>query len=262
MKLQLINHDSVLDEDEDTDFVKLSYISQYSKGNYYRLILDHYPAYVWVQLEASIAPTLLYIKNKEWKYEIPFNLQREWPYPDGAFLGKNHYSWARIATNDEINSRINLAMNSYDQHQSSGAFPHASANAETRNETVFFAKNAIDGVSANKKHGSYPFQSWGVDRREDAEFILDFGREVQVDQINFLLRADFPHDVNWTSLSVVFSDGSSEKIHLKRTDKYQIFSISKKKITWLKLTKLCRMDNTDSFPALSQIQVYGCNCNE
>ncbi|WP_334332202.1 hypothetical protein [Companilactobacillus sp. HBUAS59544] len=262
MKLQLLNQDKVLDEEEDDGFVSLSYTSQYAQGNYYRLTLDHYPAFVWIQLEACIAPSLIYITKKNWDYTIPFNLQREWPYPDGAFLGKNHYSWARLATAEELKNRVNLAINTYDQHDENGAFPHASANAETRNETVFFAKNAIDGICANKKHGSYPFQSWGVDRREDAEFTLDFGRLVEIDQINFVLRADYPHDVNWSSIEVRFSDDSSERLALIRTRKCQEFPIAKRQVKWLKLTKLKRIDNTDAFPALSQLEVYGRNVDK
>lgn len=261
MKLKLMNNNDLLVEATGKSLVRMAYPSQYAVGNYYQLTFDEYPQYVWVQLDASIKPTLMYVKD-EWNYQIPFNIQREWPYPDGAFLGKNHYSWAKLATKEEIKMYQNLAINTYDQHVSTSAFPHVTANAETRNEMSFFAKNAIDGIAANNKHGGYPFQSWGIDQRDDAEFKLDFGREVEVDQLNILLRADYPHDISWKEMTIRFSDGSYEKINLHRDKNYQIFPITKRTVTWLKLVDLIKDEDSESFPALTQIEVMGSNIQE
>lgn len=31
---------------------------------------------------------------------------------------------------------------------------------------MFAARNAIDGVTANRSHGSWPYESWGINKRE------------------------------------------------------------------------------------------------
>ena len=79
----------------------------------------------------------------------------------------------------EVNIYRNLAENVNDQHGDVNCYPHASANVETRGEAVFAAKNAIDGVTANHSHGKWPFASWGINQRDDAEIKLEFGREIK-----------------------------------------------------------------------------------
>ena len=100
-----------------------------------------------------------------------------------------------------------------DQHGGENCFPHASANVETRGESVFAAMNAIDGVIAPESHGNWPYQSWGINRREDACWRLDFGRTVVTDRIVVHLRADFPHDNWWNQGKLTFSDGSELILH-------------------------------------------------
>ncbi|GFH42962.1 hypothetical protein Hs30E_15130 [Lactococcus hodotermopsidis] len=41
--------------------------------------------------------------------------------------------------------------------------------------SLLFARNAIDGVFATLSHGVYPYQSWGINRQEDAALTIDFG---------------------------------------------------------------------------------------
>ena len=91
-----------------------------------------------------------------------------------------------------------------------GSFPHASANVETRGESVFAARNAIDGVTANRSHGSWPYESWGINKRQDAEMLLEFGCPVDCDRVVLWTRADFPHDNWWIQARLTFSDGSVE----------------------------------------------------
>ncbi|QVI34555.1 hypothetical protein KG086_12415 [Lacticaseibacillus chiayiensis] len=255
--LQLMNDTSVLAEACADDKTYLAYQSQYALGNYYRVRIRNAPAYVWVQLDASLAPSLIYMNQPTWDFKIPFNTQREWPYPDGAFLGKRHYAWVRLANEDELTVSRNLALNTYDQHEETTAYPHISANAETRNETVFYAKNAIDGVIANEKHGSYPFQSWGIAGRADAELMLDFGRPVDLNQLILILRADYPHDSYWTDATVTFSNGNVQQLSLAKTANPQAFDLSAKHITWLKLTHLVKAPDSSSFPALTQLEAWG-----
>ena len=137
-------------------------------------------------------------------------------------------------------------------------YPHASANVETRGEAVFAARNAIDGCIATLSHGEWPYESWGINRQDDAEFTLDFGREVSFDRIVLYTRADFPHDNWWTEATFTFSDGSSETVTMdKKVQEPHIFDISREGIRWIKLGNLIKADDPSPFPALVQIEVYG-----
>lgn len=229
----------------------------YKRGDYYQVEVDKAPAYLVVQLDSALSPALIYITEKTWRYSIPFNDQREWPYPDGAFTEHRHYASVRFATADEIHARRNLAVNSHDLRGADNAFPHASANAETRGEYVFFARNAIDGYVANESHGNFPFQSWGIDQREDAELTVDFGRPVRIDTLILTLRADYPHDTYWTAGTAVFSDGSQLPLKMAKTAAPQSYSFEAKTVTWVRLTDLKRALGTEFFPALTELAVIG-----
>ena len=89
----------------------------------------------------------------------------------------------RTAEEYEVTAYRNLAKNVMDQHGDHGCYPHAYANVETRGESVFAARNAIDGVLANASHGAWPYESWGINMQDDAELTLEFGRPVDFDKI-------------------------------------------------------------------------------
>ena len=141
-----------------------------------------------------------------------------------------------------MKSYRNLALNVNDTHENTTCFPHAFANVETRGESVFAAKNAIDGVTANECHGEWPYDSWGINRNPDAEMTVDFGREVEIDRIILYIRADFPHDNWWKKVTVTFSDGEEKEFSLKKTGCGQEFTFEKKK------SDLGEAVQADSFP--------------
>ncbi|WP_125702238.1 hypothetical protein [Lacticaseibacillus daqingensis] len=228
-----------------------------ARGDVYELTVASAPAFVVVQLDAAVAPALLYLSQSVWRFAVPMDDQREWPYPAGAFKERLGYATARYATEAEINTHRNLAVNSHDQHAASGAFPHVAANAETRGEFVFFARNAIDGMVANESHGNYPFQSWGINEQEDAELTLDFGRPVTLDGLGLVLRADYPHDSYWKQLTVQFSDESQETLETVKTADLQRFDFAPRRVTWLKLTQLVKNPDSATFPALTELETYG-----
>lgn len=256
IKLALKNGATELMSSNEKSIVNLAYGTQYALGDYYELMSNYYPVFVWVQLDASLNPTLIYLTNK-WTYSIPFNIRKEWPFPTGAFIGRRHYAWARVAEVAEINTRRNLALNCHDQHDFYNAFPHATANYETDNNLVFYACNAIDGVSANECHGSYPYESWGTGGRKDAEFQLDFGYAVDLTTIKLVLRADFPHDTNWDKAKITFSNGKSKEISLIHTENEQTVNIHEKGVTSLKLSDLRCNSKKKGFTALTQIEAWG-----
>ena len=144
-----------------------------------------------------------------------------------------------------------------DQHGDRGCYPHASANVETRGESVFAARNAIDGVLANRSHGSWPYESWGINKRQDAQMLLEFGRPVDIDRIVLWTRADFPHDNWWVEAELLFSDGTREIVKMEKSRKPHGFQMEKKNITWIRLGNLIQSDDPSPFPALTQLEVYG-----
>ena len=153
----------------------------------------------------------------------------------------------------------NLALNPADQHDDTGCFPHASANVETRGESVFAARNAIDGVLANRSHGSWPYGSWGINRQEDAVMKVDFGRKVKTDRVVLYTRSDFPHDNWWVRVTLRFSDGTSREFALEKSSTGHELTFEEKEITWIELGNLIKSEDPSPFPALTQIEVYGKN---
>lgn len=232
----------------------------YSEGDYFELCLSEPNQYLIVQLDQALSATMVFIKGKKWRYDIPLAKNWKEAISDTAFKGKRHYISVRKAKPFEIEGYQNLSINSHDLKDETGAFPHASANVETRNDATFFAKNAIDGIYANNSHGSYPYQSWGINQQDDAELKIDFGRTVEIDEVEITLRADFPHDNHWVKGTIQFSDEYEVILTLDKTADPQIFPIERRKTEWIKLKDLIKDENNPSpFPALTQIAAYGTN---
>lgn len=229
--------------------------AEYKEGD--RIILEQpgEGVYLWVQVDECLGSSLVYLTGYL-TYIVPFG-EGHISYPPNAFAGERHYLFARNATAEEIAQYRNLAVNVNDQHGDTGCYPHATANVETRGEAVFAARNAIDGIVENHSHGEWPYASWGINRREDAFFTLEFGREVEVDKLVIYERADFPHDNWWKELTVHFSDEACIVCKLKKTDQGQEITFPKKRITWLRLEHLIKSEEPSPFPALTQIQVFG-----
>jgi 4-deoxy-L-threo-5-hexosulose-uronate ketol-isomerase len=113
-------------------------------------------------------------------------------------------------------------------------------------------------MTENNGHGYYPYQSWAGGAREDLEFLLDFGKEVEIDKFIFYLRADFPHDTYWKSLDIEFSDNIRIPAGFVETNRGQEIVLKQKKTTrTVKLTNFKQAAYPLSFAALSQIEVYG-----
>ncbi len=236
--------------------VGLVYRGQYKEGDRIVIHSSEVDTYLKVQVDDALGNAFLYLTKKEITYYIPFAEKRS-SYSPKVFSGSLHYLWARKATEEEIREYKNLALNVMDQHEADGAYPHVTANVETRGEAVFAARNAIDGVRENHSHGIWPYQSWGINRQDDAEFKLDFGRPVDIDKIVLYTRADFPHDNWWTQVTLSFSNGTGQHWELQKSDKAHILNLQLKNICWLVLSDLKKADDPSPFPALTQIEVYG-----
>ena len=232
--------------------VYLVYNAAYEKGDSIYLDTQQKNAFVWIQFEDSMAPALVYSPEGILDYPIPPCDNRQNHSPK-SFTGSCHLIKAWLGKAEDSAC---LSFNPYDGHAATGYFPHATANVETRGESVFFARNAIDGVFANDSHGPYPYQSWGINRDPNAALTLDFGRAVQVDEIRLTLRCDFPHDSYWTAATFAFDDGSEETVSLEKTPEPQAFKVNK--VTQRVILKnLIKAEDASPFPALTQIEVYG-----
>ena len=242
------------------NFVDLVYAAAYEEGDVIELQSSEKNIHINWQVDDAMQTAFVYVTDTV-KYDIPFGEARISCSPK-VFSGSRHYLYAKVAEDEEVRAYRNLALNPADQHKDVPCYPHASANVETRGESVFAAKNAIDGVRANLSHGEWPYESWGINRREDAEMKLEFGRKIATDRIVLYTRADFPHDNYWTEVTVDFSDGSREKIPLNKTAAAQEYRFTKRVIDQLVLKDLKKSDEPSPFPALTQIEVYGTVWNE
>ncbi len=133
------------------------------------------------------------------------------------------------------------------------SYPHASSNSEY-NKKEFAARCAIDGKRDNKDvHGC---GSWGPDIRDDLWWKLDFGRPVEIDALVIYIRAAFPHDNYWQQATLEFSDGSQAELKLEKTAEPQRFPISKRVVTWLRITHL-KQSEPKKWCAFCEVEVYG-----
>ena len=238
MKIEILKGGVAIAEKCAEDNLYLVYEKEYEEGDQIRVTTDE-KGFYRIQLDATLAPAVVYSEGGAYTLSIPF--------------GQKH---DRKAYECEIGYR-NLAFNPYDSHENDAFYPHTKANIETRGESVFASRNAIDGIVASNNHGFWPFISWGINRDPKAELHLDFKRDVVIDKIIFYTRADFPHDAWWDKASITFSDGDTIDFSLKKFDGPQVFSIKEKKISSLTLHDLIKADDPSPFPALVQLEVYG-----
>jgi len=229
----------------------------YQEGDFIRITTDAPGKFLVVKLDETLDSSLVYLSGVAWEYEIPLSEGTRNSIPDMAFMAKAHYINVRYAREYEIKQYRNLALNPHDQKDSHGAYPHASANVETRNDSTFFAKNAIDGVHANNSHGQYPYQSWGINRDPNAKLTIDFGRRVRIDGAGIVLRADFPHDSYWRQVTLRFEDGTSHTFATEKKTELQTFNFPAVVTRYAVLEKLIKADDESPFPALTQLELYG-----
>jgi len=202
------------------------------------------PKHMVVKLDAELPETPVYAPTGVIEYVIP--LTDRSAMPPKAFAGAKHVVTARPATAKEIATPRNLALNPYcmrGEHKNP-VYPVATASSEYRNSPNWTARNTVDGVKQTQRgrHGGWPFQSWGPDRRRDLWMKIDFGRPVQIDRFDLYIRADFPHDRHWHSAAIEFSDGSVEAIEIKKVAGRQSFSFKKRTVTSARLTKIVQAE--------------------
>lgn len=212
--------------------------------------------HLWVQLDTTLLPGEVYLPQGRMTWPVPAGEHRL-AYCPVAFQGGRHLITARALRPEEVGQRRNVACNPADLRGDTDFYPHCTANVETRGESCFAARNVIDGVRISSYHGEWPFQSWGIGAREDAWCLLEFGREVDVDEMALTLRADFPHDAYWTSGHVVLSDGTEVAYDLEKTGNRQHIPLGPHRVTWMRLERMNKSDDPSAFPALIEWEVFG-----
>jgi hypothetical protein len=116
----------------------------------------------------------------------------------------------------------NLACNVFAEAAAAPtAFPHATASSVYHNLPQFAARCAIDGYEENARHGTFPFQSWGPERSDRPWLAVDFGRPVRIDRLDFVLRADFPHDEIWLAGEVCVDGRKVTDVRFKKSREAQ-----------------------------------------
>ncbi len=212
--------------------------------------------HLMVQMDVCLLPGEVYLPSGRMTWLVPAGEHRL-AYSPAAFQAPRHIVTARSMTAEELSARRNLACNPADLRGNTDFYPHCTANVETRNEACFCARNVIDGMRHNTYHGEWPFQSWGIGAREDAWCLLDFGREVEVDEMALTLRADFPHDAYWVAGHVVLSDGTELAYDLQKTGDRQVIPLGKHTVRWMRLERMQKSDDPSAFPALIEWEVFG-----
>lgn len=209
-----------------------------------------------IQADTLIAPALIYTADGTFRFEVPFGRAKE-AYPQEAFTGPVHQLTAEYV--DKPAGRRYLSENPLDVRGETAVYPHCTASIETRGESVFAARNTIDGLLLTSGHGFWPYTSWGEGEDPDAEIVIWFGRDVLVDGVQVFLRSDFPHDNYWKEALLTFSDGYELPIRLEKTGGCQSFSLDQEhEVTWVKMRKFKKDENDPSpFPALTQWRVCG-----
>ncbi len=236
------------------DYVRFLYTKAYEEGDSIAFFSD--AEHCVVQVDQAVPEAPVYLPGKQLTYRIPkgdFALA----YPPQAFAGDMHILQIRPVSIDELRAHRNLALNPLDQRFYEGCFPHATANVETRDEPAFFARSVIDGLKFNHSHGNWPFQSWGIGGRDDAQITIHFGRTVRIDEVALTLRADFPHDSWWKHGMLTFSDGQQMTLSFEKTADTQYFPIGEHLVEWVRLSDLKKAKDLSPFPALTEWEVFG-----
>jgi len=222
-----------------------------------RILITSEPgSHLMVRMAATLPEGEVYLPSGRMHWLIPM-AEHRLAYAPGTFDGPRHIVTARLMTADELSRSRDLARNPADLRGETDFYPHCTANVETRNESVFAARNVIDGLRFNTSHGQWPYESWGIGARTDAWCRIDFGREIIAERMALTLRADFPHDAYWVSGHVADSNGEETEFRLEKTGDRQWIDLGKRRVRWLRLERMVKSDDPSAFPSLRAWEVIG-----
>ena len=205
---------------------------------------------------------ILYLPDGVFTYTYASNAS---VYMPSTFINKPMSFTFSIPTAEELTTRRNLARNSFDATSKTVGFPHAKSNNIYDTSGQFIERNAIDGYSSNKGHGNYPYESWGPKAtvKSTDYFLIDFGREVTLDEVVLYLRADGfggsnSHDAYFSTIVFEFSDGTSVTVNPVKDAKAQSFTFDAVKTSSLRLTGFVTdKSGSQGWAAITEIEAYG-----
>ena len=252
-RISIIRNGQTIEACEGNGELNLLFTGVYTAGD--AIQFDSDARHALISVDHMVQPARLYMPTHTFTFRLPLEGDLPRMYPPFTFQGDRHLITLKADTENEYR---NLACNPADQRHDSGAFPHATANVETRDESIFFARNVIDGLHTANSHGSWPYGSWGIGGRADAAITLHFGRTVSVDKTILYLRADFKHSGYWKSAAIHLSDGYEKTIALKELDGPQeVLLDGYHSITWMRLDTLIKAEHPSPYQSLRQWEVYG-----
>ncbi|MDD2971354.1 MAG: carbohydrate-binding protein [Lachnospiraceae bacterium] len=259
MNIQIENKKgSVLDSAKGQESCSLIYREAYREGDRIVIQTDHYPCALEIKVDDTMDAGRVWLTGTELIYIIPFGEAHD-AYAPEAFQGTRHIIEVHEIPEEDWKTYGNLSVNPIDQRGETNYYPHCTASVETRGESVFAARNTIDGLYENTCHGEWPYTSWGDNEDPRASITIEFGEKVLTDKIAIQLRADFPHDNYWHSIKLLFSDGTFQILSMEKTADVQYFTYENRMTSSVTLCELQKDENDPSpFPALTQWAVYGC----
>ena len=236
---------------------------KYSANDKLVVTLPEGEKYLALSLNSRVGEAIVYCPDGTFTYTFP-NTSSIFPNTMDPTSGVNYkYNTitARLATAEELAEEHNLALNPYDLTDAKGSYPHASTSNVNDNNLYWAARCAIDGFTANEGHGEYPYQSWGPNSNVKATdyLTIDFGREVTVNELIVVIRADFPHDSYFTGCTVTFSDGTTKQINLTNSALEQVIDLGGVKTTSIKLSGFTVETDgaTTPYAALTEVMCMG-----
>lgn len=256
--LKIVDKDGNLKFKASGKDIEANYDAPYAEGDKIRIELAGTDK-IALSLDETLKESFVYVPGKLYEFPIPFGDKARAYHPDAWNKSKNQIT-VRTASDEEYYAYRNVALNTAAVRFNETCFPYAKANFVTRDEPWFEERNSIDGVIETAGHGPYPYQSYAGGAREDIDYTLYFGGNVEFDKIVFYLRADFKddHDTYWKSLTVELSDGTRLPLTFVKTGDAQTFTFERSFVTdKLHLMNFKQAARPLSWAALTQIEVYG-----
>lgn len=236
------------------DVLSITWERAYEPGDFLELSVGE-ETFVELQLDEAVEPAVIYVKKSPFVYWIPTGEELE-AYAPEAFRGTVHRMFVRCV--DRPLGCRNLSENSLDVRGESNGYPHCTATVETRGESVFAARNTIDGLMETNMHGEWPYTSWGEGEDPNAWIQIEFGREVEIDEVRIYLRSDFPHDNYWQEVTLELENSADIPVKLEKTGDMQRVLLKPHRSSWIRMKNLKKdLNDPSPFPALTQWQVFG-----
>jgi hypothetical protein len=238
--------------------------NKYAGNDKITITLPEGEKYLALCLNSRVGEAIIYCPDGKFTYTFPNLTNTCFPHtmnPSKGVVYTNNTITARVVSEKELAKEHNLALNPYDVVDGTNDYPHATTNNVNDNNLYWAARNAIDGFTANEGHGAYPYQSWGPNNNVKATdyFKIDFGREVTINELIVVIRADFPHDSYFTGCTVTLSDGTTMDINLTNSELEQVIDLGGVTTTSIKLSNFTveTAGATTPYAALTEVKCMG-----